>query len=104
VVICCEVVVGTNIGRTERRTAKLVGRTAKIDITTEGLGATEPFLSRFVCVTRDLEKFCVLRQNIEIGWQHFLKKVLEAFISKKHTRKFEFKDIDLKNTIFFKNF
>ena len=74
VVICCGFVVGTNIGRTVRRTVKMVGRTVKIDITTEGLGATKPFLSRFVCVTQDLEKFCILCENIEIGWQHFKKK------------------------------
>jgi hypothetical protein len=79
----------------------MVGRTAKIDITTEGLGATEPFLSRFVCVTRDLEKICILRENTEIGWQHFKKKVLEAFISNNHTRNFEFNDIDLKKYKFF---
>ena len=45
----CLFVVGTNI----QRTAKIIGRTAKIAITTEGLGRTEPLLSRSVCVTRD---------------------------------------------------
>ena len=33
-------------------------RTTKIKITTEGLGRTEPILSRFIFVTWDLVKIC----------------------------------------------
>jgi len=46
-------------------------------------------------VTRDLEKFCIFERT---GWQHFLKKVLETFISNEHTRKIELNHIDFKNT------
>ena len=36
-------------------------------------------------MTQDLEKFYILRENIEIGWQHLKKKVLETLISYNHT-------------------
>ena len=49
----CLFVVGTNI----QRTAKIIGRTAKIAITTEGLGGTEPFLSRSLWCDTGLRKF-----------------------------------------------
>ena len=90
----CLFVVGTNI----ERTAKIIGRTAKIAITTEGLGRTEPLLSRSVCVTRDLEKFWHFGRNTQTGWQHFKKKVLETFILNEHTQKNKLNDIDIKNT------
>ena len=48
----CLFVVGTNI----RRTAKMIRRTAKIAITTEGLGGTEPFLSRSLWCDTGLRK------------------------------------------------
>ena len=48
----CLFVVGTNI----QRTAKIIGQTAKIAITTEGLGGTEPFLSRSLLCDIGLRK------------------------------------------------
>ena len=54
-------------------------------------------------MTQDLEKFYILRENIEIGWQHLKKKVLETLISYKHTRKSELNGIDFKNTKNYKN-
>ena len=90
----CLFVVGTNI----QQTAKIIGRTAGIAITTEGLGRMEPFLSRSVCVTQDLEKFWHFVRNTETGWQ----KVLETFILNEHTQKNKLNDIDIKNTKFCK--
>ena len=54
-------------------------------------------------MTRDLENFCIWRENIEIGWQHLKKKVLETLISYKHTRKSELNGIDFKITKNYKN-
>ena len=36
-------------------------------------------------MTRDLEKFCILGENIETRLQHFKKKDLKRFISYKYT-------------------
>ena len=83
-VFCCGFVVGANIRRT-----------AKIAITTEGLGRTEPFLSRFVwCDTRLSE---ILHFEWK-HWSHFQKKVLKTSISSEYTQKIELNSIDLKNT------
>ena len=72
-------------------------QTTKIKITTEGLGRTEPILSRFIFVTWDLVKICNFG---EMGWPHFKKKVLETSISNECTRKIELNSIDFKNTFF----
>ena len=64
----------------------------KIAITTEGLGQMEPFLSRSVCVTQDLEKFWHFGRNTETGW----KKVLETFIWNEDTQKNKLNDIDIR--------
>ena len=77
-------------------------RTTKIKITTEGLGRTEPILSRFIFVTQDLVKICNFGEFVEIGWPHFKGEVLETSISNECTRKFELNSIDFKNTFFFK--
>ena len=76
---------------------KIIGQTAKIAITMEGLGVTEAFLSGSIwCDTG-------LGENIETELQHFLKKVLETFISNKHTQKIELNDVDIKITKNYKN-
>ena len=77
---------------------KIIVRTAKIAITTEGLGITEAFLSRSISCDTNLEKFCILGENIETRLQHFKKKDLKRFISYKYTWDFELNEIDFKIT------
>lgn len=71
-----------------------IGRTAKIEITTEGLGGTKPFLSRSNFVTRHLVEFCILVKNFEKEWPHLKKNNLETSILNEYTRKIELNSID----------
>ena len=68
--------------------------------TSQGLGGTEPDLSRSQCVTRHSE----ISRFVPERWPHFQKKVLEAYIFPECTRKSNANDIDFKNNFFLKSF